>query len=247
MSLTTKIAAAALTAAVPLALAAAPAEAGSRWTERSSGSFADTTWLEMGELPGGVAGNAHVGFLRVEGDKSPWVYGEITDWTCPDGVLPPMFGGGHGEEPPETECVLESQRSLYNAGPVTLTVDRKLNRATLTGPLEVADHEGGGATGQPMANITWTGVGGTGTARTTTSTPTRRATASRCGAPRPPARAPVRHARRDGLRRRRRRPVVRVLRHVQDGVDVRQPLTAASQEGGARPVWPCPARLPGAG
>ena len=163
MSLTTKIAAAALTAAVPLALAAAPAEAGSRWTERSSGSFADTTWLEMGELPGGVAGNAHVGFLRVEGDKSPWVYGDITDWTCPDGVLPPMFGGGHGEEPPETECVLESQRSLYNAGPVTLTVDRKLNRATLTGPLEVADHEGGGATGQPMANITWTGVGGTGT------------------------------------------------------------------------------------
>lgn len=163
MSLTTKIAAAALTAAVPLALAAAPAEAGSRWTERSSGSFADTTWLEMGELPGGVAGNAHVGFLRVEGDKSPWVYGEITDWTCPDGVLPPMFGGGHGEEPPETECVLESQRSLYNAGPVTLTVDRKLNKATLTGPLEVADHEGGGATGQPMANITWTGVGGTGT------------------------------------------------------------------------------------
>ena len=163
MSLTTQIAAAALTAAVPLALAAAPAEAGSRWTERSSGSFADTTWLEMGELPGGVAGNAHVGFLRVEGDKSPWVYGEITDWTCPDGVLPPMFGGGHGEEPPETECVLESQRSLYNAGPVTLTVDRKLNKATLTGPLEVADHEGGGATGQPMANITWTGVGGTGT------------------------------------------------------------------------------------
>jgi len=163
MSLTTKIAAAALTAAVPLALAAPPAEAGSRWTERSSGSFADTTWLEMGELPGGVAGNAHVGFLRVEGDKSPWVYGEITDWTCPDGVLPPMFGGGHGEEPPETECVLESQRSLYNAGPVTLTVDRKLNKATLTGPLEVADHEGGGATGQPMANITWTGVGGTGT------------------------------------------------------------------------------------
>ena len=163
MSLTTKIAAAALTAAVPLALAAPPAEAGSRWTERSSGSFADTTWLEMGELPGGVAGNAHVGFLRVEGDKSPWVYGEITDWTCPDGVLPPMFGGGHGEEPPETECVLESQRSLHNAGPVTLTVDRKLNKATLTGPLEVADHEGGGATGQPMANITWTGVGGTGT------------------------------------------------------------------------------------
>ena len=163
MSLTTKIAAVAVAAAVPLALAAAPAEAGSRWTERSSGSFADTTWLEMGELPGGVAGNAHVGFLRVEGDKSPWVYGEITDWTCPDGVLPPMFGGGHGEEPPETECVLESQRSLYNAGPVTLTVDRKLNKATLTGPLEVADHEGGGATGQPMANITWTGVGGTGT------------------------------------------------------------------------------------
>lgn len=70
MSLTTKIAAAAVVAAVPLALAAASAQAGTRWTERSSGSFAETTWLEMGELPG-VGGNAHVGFLRVEGDKSP--------------------------------------------------------------------------------------------------------------------------------------------------------------------------------
>lgn len=161
MSLTTTIAAAALTAAVPLALAAAPAEAGSRWTERSSGSFADTTWLEMGELPG-VTGNAHVGYLHVEGDKNPWVNGDITDWTCPEGVLPPMFGGGHGEGPPETECTLESERFLYNAGPVSLTVDRKLALATLTGPLEVADHDGG-TSGQPMANITWTGVGGTGT------------------------------------------------------------------------------------
>ena len=159
MSLTTKIAAAAVVAAVPLALAAAPAQAGTRWTERSSGSFAETTWLEMGELPG-VGGNAHVGWLRGEGDRNPMVFGEITDWTCPEGVLPPMFGGGHGEEPPESECAMESQRYLYSAGPATLTVDRKLNTATLTGPLEVANHDGG-TSAQPMANITWTGMGGT--------------------------------------------------------------------------------------
>jgi hypothetical protein len=165
MSLTTKIAAAALTAAVPLALAAAPAQAGTRWTERSSGSFAETTWLEMGELPG-VGGNAHVGFLRVEGDKNPWVYGDITDWTCPEGVLPPMFGGGHGEEPPEdTECTLESQRFLYNPGPISLIVDRKLAQATLTGALAVENHDGG-TTAQPTANITWTGIGGTATSTT---------------------------------------------------------------------------------
>ena len=161
MSLTTKIAAAAVAAAVPLALAAAPAEAGTRWTERSSGSFAETVWLEMGELPG-VTGNAHVGFLRVEGDKNPWVYGDITDWTCPEGVQPPMFGGGHGEEPPESECTMESQRYLYSAGPVTLTVDRKLAKATLTGALEVANHDSG-TSAQPMANITWTGIGSTAT------------------------------------------------------------------------------------
>jgi hypothetical protein len=159
MSLTTKIAAAAVVAAVPLALAAAPAQAGTRWTERSSGSFAETSWLEMGELPG-VGGNAHVGWLRVEGDRNPMVFGEITDWTCPEGVLPPMFGGGHGEEPPESECAMESQRYLYSAGPATLTVDRKLNKATLTGPLEVANHDGG-TSAQPMADITWTGTGGT--------------------------------------------------------------------------------------
>ena len=165
MSLTTKLAAAAVAAAVPLALAAAPAQAGTRWTERSSGSFAEAVWLEMGPLPG-VAGNAHVGFLRVEGDRNPWVFGDITDWTCPEGVLPPMFGGGHGEEPPEgTTCVMEGQRFLYNAGPVALTVDRKLATATLTGPLTVADHDGETA-GQPMADITWTGVGAAATSTT---------------------------------------------------------------------------------
>jgi hypothetical protein len=157
----TKIAAAAVAAAVPLALAAAPADAGTRWTERSSGSFAETSWLEMGALPG-VAGNAHVGLLRVEGDKNPWVYGDITDWSCPEGALPPMFGGGHGEEPPESECALESQRSLTNAGPVTLTVDRKLAKATLTGALVVSNHDSG-TSAQPMANITWTAIGGTST------------------------------------------------------------------------------------
>ena len=55
---------------------------------------------------------------------------------------------------------MESQRYLYSAGPATLTVDRKLNTATLTGPLEVANHDGG-TSAQPMANITWTGMGGT--------------------------------------------------------------------------------------
>lgn len=165
MSLNTKLAAAAVAAAVPLALAAAPAQAGTRWTERASGSFAETTWLEMGELPGGVPGNAHVGHLRVEGDKNPWVFGEIFDWTCPDGVLPPMYGGGHGEEPPPTECVMETQRFLYSPGPVTLTVDRKLAKATLTGALAVDNHDG--STGaQPMADITWTGIGTAATSTT---------------------------------------------------------------------------------
>ncbi len=152
-SLTARLAAAAL--AVPLVIATAgTANAGSKWTYKSSGSFASVSWMEVGELPAPVLGNYHVGYLDVRGDKVVDVFGEVTDWTCPEGELPPEFGGGHGEEEPETDCTLESSRFIYaDPGAITFTVDRKLNAATLVGNLIVSDHEGEG-TATPPVNMT---------------------------------------------------------------------------------------------
>lgn len=153
-----------LAAAPLLAVAlAAPAEAGTSWTYRSSGSEAGVNWLEMGTL-NGVGGNAHAGSLSVrDAGGRPEAYGSVFDWTCPEGELPPT--GGHGDEPghgpggPETNCVLESSRFIYGEA-VTFTIDRKLNTARLTGTLNVTDHDTGSG-GRPPADITWTGIGAT--------------------------------------------------------------------------------------
>lgn len=159
-SLTARLAAAAL--AVPLVIATAgTASAGSKWTYKSSGSFASVSWMEVGDLPDPVLGNYHVGYLDVRGDKVVDVSGEVYDWTCPEDELPPESGGGHGGEEPDTNCRLESVRFIYGErGAVTFSVDRKLNAATLVGNLTVSDHEGAGEATPPV-NMTWTGIGGT--------------------------------------------------------------------------------------
>lgn len=138
-----------------------PALAADRWTYRSTNTYASTQWVELGGLPGGVLGNVHVGYLEAYGTTNTDVWGSVSDWTCPEGELPPD-GGGHGfdeEEPPPTNCELHSERFIFaESGAVTLTVDRKLTTARLTGVLDVQDHATG-AGGRPPVDITWTGTG----------------------------------------------------------------------------------------
>lgn len=159
MKRTTSVLAAAACATAPLLAIAAPAEASTRWQLRSSGAFAQVDWIERGQL-NGVNGNVHLGNLRVEGDRTAMAFGVITDWTCPEGELPE--GGGHGEPPAEGGCQLESERFLFGDG-VTLSVDRKLTSARLTGTLTVENHGGEGNVATPPVDITWTGNGGTST------------------------------------------------------------------------------------
>lgn len=160
----TAAAAIALSTSSAVALATiAPAEAGSRWTYRSAGEQIYTEWLELGALPGGVAGNAHWGYLEIDVDATPTGFGEVYDWTCPPGELPPQGGGGPHlteEEPPPTNCILESVRLVKaEPGDIAVTLDRKLTSATVTGTLSVFDHDGGGTTARPPVNMTLTGVG----------------------------------------------------------------------------------------
>lgn len=134
-----------------------------KYQDRYAGEDVSLDWTEFGELPG-VAGNAHVGTLWVGGEG--WADGKVVDWTCPEGEQPPS-GGGHGEDPhaaeewpeePETNCVQESVRFMWSDETLELTMDRKLDEATITGTLEVQDHDGGSG-GSPTVDITVTGTG----------------------------------------------------------------------------------------
>lgn len=163
---------AAVATAVPLLVLAlaGPSAASDRWTYRSTNDNASTRWIEFGTLPGGVLGEIHVGFLEVYGGSADAkAFGEVADWSCPEGEMPPE-GGGHGEsfeEEPETNCTLHSRRSIFAYGDeISFTMDRKLAKATLTGVLTVSDHDGQ-LGGRPPVNITWTGVGDIATYSTT--------------------------------------------------------------------------------
>lgn len=157
------VAVAALTA-LGLVATAGPAQAGSMFFSKSSGRLADIGWLEVGTLPG-VAGNAHTGNLYVDelGRSTAYVFGFVTDWECPEGVLPEHGGGGHGEEPTEGGCEPVGER-FVDGGDVTFTMDKKLTSARLTGTLVVSDHGGEGAVTPPV-DITLTGTGSTYTSK----------------------------------------------------------------------------------
>lgn len=159
-SMLARLAAAAL--AVPLVIATAgTATADTTWKYKSSGVFATVSWMEVGALPAPVAGNYHVGYLEVRGDKVKDVFGEVADWTCPEGELPPEFGGGHGGEEPETNCTLESTRFIYaEPGKAKLRINADFRSAALVGSLVVSDHDGEG-TARPPVNMKWKGIGST--------------------------------------------------------------------------------------
>lgn len=157
----------ALSAALVTTVPAAPAGASSMGMFRSSGTTANASWIEFGELGGTVEGNVHVGSLFVDGSSrsTAYVFGSVADWTCPEGERPPDGGHGHFAEvellPPvfETNCQLESIRGIFaDPSMVSFTVNKKLTSASLTGTLSVSDHGSGGSANPPV-DMTWTGTG----------------------------------------------------------------------------------------
>lgn len=147
-------------------LPAQPAQAGSMFLSKSSGRTASATWLEVGTLPGGVPGNIHLGDLWVEelSRDRVNVFGGVTDFTCPEGVTDPGWGGPHSEPvvaheapPEESPCTFEGFRFIEATPNTRFTMDRKLTSARLTGELAVFGHDG--PAGRPVANMTLTGIG----------------------------------------------------------------------------------------
>lgn len=154
-----------------LLLAIAPAaDARSSSTYRSSGRAASTDWTQWDGTPiGSTFGNVHVGYLEAnETSKGrALVDGGIDDFDCEEGEVP-GFGGHEFEEPEEGLCDWVGSRSIKGKG-VPFTMDRRFNRARLSGQLTVfgGGHGDGGVVGRPMANVTWTGIGDVTTSRYT--------------------------------------------------------------------------------
>ncbi len=147
----------AVAAASATVLAATPAQAADMTFSKNSGRIASASWLEVGTLPGGVPGNIHFGSMWVEdlGKGNATAFGDVVDMTCPDGVIPEA-PGGHGPDEPDNGCTIDGFRSI-EGGNLTLAMDRKFRRATLTGTLNVFGHDG--PAGSPAVDMTWTGSG----------------------------------------------------------------------------------------
>ncbi len=155
-----------------LLVALAPgAEARTRMTYTTTGRTANTNWTQVDGTPvGGTVGNVHVGWLSAEETSrgKAVVWGFIMDFDCRPGELPDHFGHFAFEDEPEPEpepepgCVHVGYREI-SGWDVPFTMDRRFQSATLKGRLRVEGHgaEGEPVAGNPMANITWTGVGTT--------------------------------------------------------------------------------------
>lgn len=169
----TALASAALAAALLLtALTPGTAEASSFYQYRESGRAAQADWTQIdGTEPGTTPfGNVHVGYLDVrETSKGKGtVWGEIADFDCEPGELPGH--GGHGFVEDEFEepggCTHVGWRWI-EGNDLAFNVDKKLTQATLQGQLTVygGAHGEEGTVGRPMADIVWTGDGGTWSSR----------------------------------------------------------------------------------
>lgn len=174
-------------AGLPLVvLAASPADAATRWSFRSSELSAEASFTVLGTVDG-AAGNVHRG--SVYANTSGFVSGYAEDWTCPEGELPPFWGGepipiedGPGgtapgdpgsDEPlppepqPETNCVFEGTRDFWGEG-ADVSISKKLTSATVSGAVEVWTWSGGeeGSSAAGTVDLAFTGEGA---ATTTTS------------------------------------------------------------------------------
>lgn len=169
-------------AGLPLVvLAASPADAATRWTFRSSELTAEASFTIIGTVAG-AEGNVHRG--SVYANSSGYVSGYAEAWTCPDGELPPYWGGepipvepgpagddgGAPDEPlppepePETNCVFEGTRDFWGED-AEVSISRKLASATVSGAVEVwtwdGGEEGSSSSTPGTVDLTFTGEGAT--------------------------------------------------------------------------------------
>jgi len=134
----------------------APAWADTVTAERGASVF----WIQQGPLPG-VQGNVHLGGLAVTapaGEQTPdYIYGEILDYTCPDGYLPSGLSL-EAQAQLDANCTFEDNL-VIQTGDVALHVDGQLHKAQAVGTVDYIHTVLPGADGSLSINLRWNAPG----------------------------------------------------------------------------------------
>ena len=148
-----------LTAAAVVALAVTmvqPASADT-WTRQRS---ATVEWLQVGAV-NGVDGNVHAGRVQATvpvGSRTPsFLYGEMLDYTCPDGYLPDGLWLDAIAQM-DANCTL-ADNLIIETGDLQLKVDGQLHTARLVGDLGYIHGYAVGAPGTFAVDLRWDAPG----------------------------------------------------------------------------------------
>ncbi len=129
--------------------AAAPAQADTEWTYRSSGKYVQAHWVERGRIED-VKGNWHVGYLSARKTSSePDVYGYVVDYACERGEEPNRGRKGRG-------CDVKSYREIRSTDDLVLRIDSELKAARLKGTVTIKNYDADDRV-RAAVDITWTG------------------------------------------------------------------------------------------
>ncbi len=154
MKLLTRIAAVAAGAAV---LTLASGVGSTAWADTVTRDRSVTVfWIQQGSIPG-VQGNVHLGGLQSTKQSPIFIYGEILDYTCPQGYLPT---GLSLEALPQLEanCVFEDDL-VMETGDVALKIGGKLHSARLMGTINYIHTVAPGLDGSFSVDLRWSAPG----------------------------------------------------------------------------------------
>jgi hypothetical protein len=117
-------------------------------------------WIQQGAIPG-VQGNVHMARFEAygnAGEHSPrYVYGEMLDFTCPDGYLPVGFGEAAILQL-QDNCVHEDSLVMETAD-LVLTIDGRLHSARMVGTINYIHTVAPGADGSFSVDLRWSAPG----------------------------------------------------------------------------------------
>ena len=154
MKLLTRMAAVAAGTAI-LALASGPGSAA--WADTVTRDRSVTVfWIQQGDILG-VQGNVHLGGLQATKQSPIFVYGEILDYTCPEGYLPTGLSLDAMAQL-DANCVYEDDL-VIETGDIALNIDGKLHSARMVGTLDYIHTVAPGADGSFSVDLRWSAPG----------------------------------------------------------------------------------------
>jgi hypothetical protein len=113
-------------------------------------------WIQQGPIPG-VQGNVHIGSLQATKQSPIFVYGEILDYTCPEGYLPTGLSLDAMAQL-DANCVFEDDL-VMETGDLALNIDGKLHSAHMVGTINYIHTVAPGPDGSFPVDLRWSAPG----------------------------------------------------------------------------------------